>query len=674
MSTIPSELKRINNVQNTKPEKALNSRMLFSKKNIMLLLMMGMCLIPAIGYSSVPKQKVRTFINLLDYIGKDYSKAVQDGKVINEFEYKEMTDFSQQVANLHKQLSKDMGRSGFAEITGDIAQLQKLIDHKAAAIKVRRLTSDIRKQVLKLGLVKVTPQNWPKLAKGKQIFQKHCQNCHGVQGNGNGPMAAELNPSPTNFQDSSNTDNISPLQAYNTIRLGLEGTAMRAFSELSDQQVWDVAFYINSLNYRAEVSDSLRSKIQTVLADSATLNSVSTYTNQQWKKLFHTQHIDIKKGMSVVRGLTSAPSKTDSSSSLTKALALLKKSRIAYENNEFSQARRFALDAYLDGVEPVESQIRASNPALVKKVESEMLAVRSAIQNRVNPQQFETQIQTASLAIEDTQNLLSHTSYSYWMNFLLAASILLREGLEAFLIIMVILSVLRSVGADRTIKYVHGGWIVALFTGIVGWFIVQSLIGLSSLQRELMEAIGAGVAVLMLLYIGFWMHSKTHAAQWTTFIKERVHGLVNKESMWGLALLSFIVVFREAFESIIFLSSISLKSAGSNAGIFSALVAVGLIISGIGYVFNRMSQKIPVRQLFRYSSFMLAVLALILIGKGVRSLQEAGYVDIASLSINWNVPLLGFYSTWPTIIAQFLILGVIIGLWYYSNRVALVKD
>lgn len=238
------------------------------------------------------------------------------------------------------------------------------------------------------------------------------------------------------------------------------------------------------------------------------------------------------------------------------------------------------------------------------------------------------------------------------------------------MIIMVILSVLRSVGAGRTAKYVHGGWVVALLVGIVGWFIVQSLIGFSSLQRELMEAIGAGVAVVMLLYIGFWMHSKTHAAQWTRFIKEQVQGLVNKESMWGLALLSFVVVFREAFESIIFLSSISLKSAGSNAGIYSALVAVAVIIAGIGYVFNRVSRNIPVRQLFRYSSLMLAVLAVILIGKGVRSLQEAGYIDIASLPFNWSMPTLGFYATWPTILAQIGVLGIIAGLWYYSNHLA----
>lgn len=651
----------------------MRMKMFISLLNILLIL--GVSVSFSNPHLNVPKQKVRTLINLLDYIGKDYPNAVQNGEMIDEFEYKEMVNFASQVADIHKQLEKEIDQPSFANLAENISKLQKIIREKAPAEKVSQLTSSIREQILELGLVKVTPQRWPDLAQGKQIFEKRCQSCHGAEGFGDGPLAVNLNPPPTNFQDSANADNISPLQAYNTIRLGLEGTSMQAFSELSDQEVWNVAFYINSLNYKAQVPDSVKKKIKTALADTASLRSISFYTNQQWKELFKAQNIDKREGMAVLRGLTvdpsSSTSSTSSNSTLSKALELLKKSEQAYLNKNYSQARRYALDAYLDGVEPVESQIRASNPELVKKVENEMLAVRSAVQDQVNEQELATKIQSASLAIQEAQNLLNSQEYSFWVNFLLAASILLREGLEAFLIIMVILGVLRSVGAGRTAKYVHGGWIVALLVGIAGWFITQSLIGFSSLQRELMEAIGAGIAVVVLLYIGFWMHSKTHSTQWTRFIKERVHGLINKESMWGLALLSFVVVFREAFESIIFLSSISLKSAGvGNAGIYSALIAVALIIAGIGYIFNRVSRNIPVRQLFRYSSLMLVVLAVILIGKGVRSLQEAGYINIASLPFNWSIPSLGVYATWPTILAQVAVLSIIVGLWYYSNYLA----
>lgn len=176
-------------------------------------------------------------------------------------------------------------------------------------------------------------------------------------------------------------------------------------------------FYINSLNYETQVPDSVSAAIKKALADTASLRKVSLYTNQQWKTLFRSQNIDAAQGMAVVRGLTGDPSSTSSNSSLAKALTLLEKSQQAYLNKNYSQARRYALDAYLDGVEPEESQVRASNPELVKQVETEMLGVRSAIQNRVDEQELATKIQSASLAIQQAQNLLNNTEYSFWVNF-----------------------------------------------------------------------------------------------------------------------------------------------------------------------------------------------------------------------------------------------------------------
>lgn len=618
----------------------------------------------------IPQQKVRTFINLLDYIGKDYTNAVRDGEVINEFEYQEMINFGRQVRSLHSELSDSLGRPAFSKLDGEISRLNGLIKERADAGEVAGITRTIRDRVLELQLVRVTPREWPDLARGEQMFRARCQSCHGTGGAGDGPLAGNLNPPPTNFQDSANASNLSPMQAYHSIRLGMEGTSMRAFTELSSQQAWDIAFYVNSLNYSEPVRDSLRSAIRQAVADTVSLRSVSVYSNHQWMELFRSKNIKPEKGMAVLRGLASDPSAPASGNMLQTALTLLDKSRSAYRENNYEAARRYALDAYLDGVEPVEGQVSAIAPGLTRELESGMLEIRSAIKNRVGMEQFNDKVRSASLTIEEASSRLENQEYSFWVNFSLSSAILLREGLEAFLIIMVILGVLRSVGAERTVKYVHGGWVAALAAGIGGWFVVQHFIRMSSLQRELMEAIGALIAVAMLLYIGFWMHSKTHISRWKQFVEGRVQGLVNKGSMWGLGLLSFTVVFREAFESIIFLSSIGFQSSGANTGMLAAFLAVSVLITAIGYAFKNLSRNVPIRALFRYSSAMLAVLAVILIGKGIRSLQEAGYMEITTFPWNLNIPLLGIYPTWSTIAAQLLILGAAAGLWYYSNRMA----
>ncbi len=616
------------------------------------------------------KQRVRTLINLLDYIGKDYSNAVQEGEVINDFEYREMRNFSQQVADLHGQLEGTIDRPAFSDLSEPIGKLQGVIDDTSAGNEVNRLTGRLRSGIVALGLVRVTPQSWPDLESGQRIFEQRCQSCHGARGDGDGPLADQLDPPPTNFLDTANTDGMSPVQAYHTVKLGLEGTSMRAFSELSEQEVWDVAFYLNALSYSDSMPDSLRSRIRAAVEDTASLRTVSLMSNEEWKNLFRSKNIDPDQGLAVVRGLTSDPASVSTENTLAQALTLLDQAGSAYSQGNEDRALNFALDAYLEGVEPVESRIRASDAGMVRKLESEMLSVRSAIQNGEDPSSLDEQIQSASRTVEEARQLLTRQDQTFWMNFILAGSILLREGLEAFLIIMVILNVLRSVDAEYPARYVHGGWIAAIFAGIGGWFLLQSLIDFSSLQRELMEAIGAGIAVVLLLYIGFWLHSKSHVQQWKRFISERVNNLLSSRNLWGLAFLSFVVVFREAFESILFLSSIQLESPGGGAGIFAALVTVTLIIAGIGFVFTKVSRNIPIRQVFRYSSLMLAVLAVILVGKGIRSLQEAGYMNIESLAANWSIPTLGIYATWPTLLAQISVLAIIFGLWHYSNRLA----
>ena len=91
--------------------------------------------------------------------------------------------------------------------------------------------------------------------------------------------------------------------------------------------------------------------------------------------------------------------------------------------------------------------------------------------------------------------LQSEQTYSFWFSFLIAASILLREGLEALLIIITILSLLQSLQAKKAIRWVHGGWITALVIGAASWFFTGWLISLGSQNREIIEGIGSIVEV-----------------------------------------------------------------------------------------------------------------------------------------------------------------------------------
>ena len=88
---------------------------------------------------------------------------------------------------------------------------------------------------------------------------------------------------------------------------------------------------------------------------------------------------------------------------------------------------------------------------------------------------------------------------------------MLREGLEAFLIIALILALIKTSGSKKALPYVHCGWIMAILTGIAGWFLSDWIIGISGKNREIMEGLISLVAVIVLAFVGFWLHNHSHS-------------------------------------------------------------------------------------------------------------------------------------------------------------------
>lgn len=265
--------------------------------------------------------------------------------------------------------------------------------------------------------------------------------------------------------------------------------------------------------------------------------------------------------------------------------------------------------------------------------------------------------------------LQSEQTYSFGFSFFIAASILLREGLEAVLIIITILSLLKSLQAKKAIRWVHGGWITALVIGIISWFFTGWLISLGSQNREIIEGIGSVVAVIVLVYVGFWLHNKTEAKKWQQFIHTRITALLDQEKLFGLASISFIVVFREAFESILFLSSMQMQvDENSRNGIWMGAFAAIIAVIVFSHFLLRFAVRIPVRTLFQYSAIIIMALAVVLTGQGVHAFQESGWISETHIPINFQSVILGIFPTAQTYIAQIVMLVITIILWKRSKN------
>lgn len=658
----------------------LHSFVVRSGKSALLIVLLAACgLLPHPGFAqesapSTPPNETpsaRALVHILDYMGQDYSAAVADGKVINELEYAEMAEFSTSATELLHDLMQAGVVPQDTALTAQVAKLQAHVQQKAGPEEVALLAATIRNQVIARSGLQMAPRQWPDLGKGQQLYAQLCVACHGAQGAGDGPLAAELDPAPTNFVDGDRIASISPFQAYNTIHMGVEGTSMQAYSQLSEQEVWDLAFFVKSLQ-AASRKDGAAGASDTGIAElkqAVSLEQVAALNDADLAVALEKAGV-AHPALAVAALRMSGPDDI-AGGTLDRATELLDGALAAYEAGRFDEARRNALLAYLEGVEPAEPSLNATDATLTAVLEQRMFAVRSAIEGRKSVEDVARAVDVAIVSIDEARDALQQRDRSAWFAFFIAASILLREGLEAFLIILAVLGVIRAVGNRQAALWVHGGWIAALLVGVAAWIFSDLLIRLGAAQREFMEGGIALVAVAVLLYVGFWLHSKTEIKKWREFIDVRVKTVLQGGNLMGLAAISFFAVFREAFESVLFLSALTLEQGPESKtaitlGALLSIVAVFILAA----VALRASARLPVRSLFKYSSFIMGVLSVILVGKGLHSLQEAGLLSITVIPYSIRATLLGVYPTVETLLAQAAVILAVVLLWTLPTRLA----
>jgi high-affinity iron transporter len=189
-------------------------------------------------------EQAQLILHLLDYVAVDYPQFVQDGTVLDQSEYDEQIEFAQQVRTLLDQLPMHSAQSSLLSQT---EQLVALIQDKRPGLEVSALAHQLRWNIIRAYNVEVAPKRPPDLHMAAELYQTQCAACHGLQGQGDGPAGANLDPTPSNFHDRQRMDQRSIYGLYSTITLGVQGTAMASFRTLSEDERWALAFYVSAL-------------------------------------------------------------------------------------------------------------------------------------------------------------------------------------------------------------------------------------------------------------------------------------------------------------------------------------------------------------------------------------------------------------------------------------------
>lgn len=594
-------------------------------------------------------------VHLLDYLAKDYGGAVQGGKVVSKSEYAEQLEFAEIVEKNAKGVAKLNADSQFL---AGIDQLQGIIRNKGAAEDVSALARKLQSDAIRLAGIEVAPTSWPELAAGEKLFAANCVACHGSTGKGDGPAGAGLDPKPANFHDPDLVWNSAPYKFFNTIRLGVPGTGMAAFAQLSDKEVWALAFYLKSLSYAGSArKDEGMTKL--------TLKDVSTMTDAEMSEKLGGNKDESTAIIGSIRTSTDHPERRDP---LSIAQDFLNESLSLAKAGNYSDASAMSLRAYLEGVEPIEPKMKANLPGLVEEVELLMSNYRASIDREESIQKIEANKSAISAKLREVGTLFSERKMSPGVAFGAAFSIFLREGFEAVLIIIVLISILRAMNQPEAIRWIHAGWASAVGLGLVAWFASGALLAMSGLSRELLEGGISLLAVVVLLYVGFWLHRYTEMKKWRAFLETKLRHGLNKGSYIGLAIVAFMAVFREAFEVVLFLRAIwiDLDPSGQSVAAMGVFSSFALLLT-LSFYAIRESRKLPLGKLFQICSWTMIALALILAGKGTHSLQEAGFLSVTTIGLGFRVDLLGIYPTVQTLIAQ-LAVAAVFGVVLVSER------
>lgn len=603
-----------------------------------------------------------TVWRLLDYVAVDYPGAVENGKVISTAEYSEMVEFANTASAQIAQLPASPAKPNLIR---QATALKAAIAEKRAPSEVAGLARALATDLLTAYPVALAPSVAPDFARGASVYAENCASCHGATGDGKGPASKGLDPPPIAFTDQDRARHRSVFGLYQVIEQGLDGTAMPSFAHLPQNDRWAVAFYVSSLSQ----DDVARSRGETLWKGNPDLRgqfpNLATLTKMTPADL--AKIVGEPKASDVMAYLRRSPGvlaeKRDAS--LAFARSKLKATVDAYASGNTGDASAFALSTYLDGIEPFEPAIAARDPKLLSRIEAAMGEFRSRIGKGAPVDSIRQQAGVIDGLLDEADAVLAPAAADTTAAFVGALTILLREGLEALLIVVAMIAFLKKADREDVLPYVHGGWVAALGAGVLTWAAATFFISISGAQRELTEGFGGLFAAAVLLSVGIWMHGKSQADAWQRYIRERLSRALSRGSAWFLFLLAFVVVYREVFETILFFAALwSRETAGAVLG--GAGTAVIALIA-IAWAMLRYSTRLPISKFFAASAALVAVLAFVLAGKGIAALQEAGVVPVSPVAWAPKVELLGFYPTWQTILVQLAVIAILVGGYVYNR-------
>lgn len=360
-------------------------------------------------------------------------------------------------------------------------------------------------------------------------------------------------------------------------------------------------------------------------------------------------------------GFPKEPGFTQKEISLDDFILILQHTKKQINDKNQSKALKSIKDASNSWLS-VEGTVVAQSATVYSNSERDLVAIQAMLS--ADPPNYKQANKTIDSMIKYLTPLAEKSSYTYWD----AAMILIREGLEALLVVIALLSFVKKSGEGKGKGWIWSGVLAGVGVSVILAIIVKFVISSGAFgNNNLLIAGWTGVlAAAMLLYMSYWLHSQSNIANWNQYIREKSQTALSTGKMISLGLLAFLAVFREGTETVLFyigmVSSIKLQSL-----LLGFLIGV-LILVVLAYLMITVGLKLPLRPFFMVSSVIVFYLCIKFMGMGIHSLQLAGVIQTTNASMIPSIEFFALYPSWESSIPQMILILMAIFIILFKNK------
>lgn len=241
--------------------------------------------------------------------------------------------------------------------------------------------------------------------------------------------------------------------------------------------------------------------------------------------------------------------------------------------------------------------------------------------------------------------------------FVQAAVILLREGLEALLVIAALAAYLNKVGAHERLPALYCGAGIAVMASLVAAWIFE--VFNNGMHDDVLEGVVILLAAALMLYVSGWLIVRQDPRAWQGYLRTKADAALARRTGLAVAALAFLAVFREGAETVLFVHALAKTVGGWTFSLFAGLAAAAVLLFLLFFVINGVARRIPLRPLFLLTSAFLFIMAIKFIGEAVQEFQEQQYLGFTEVPVvgAW-LDKIGFNPTVEAVSLQLVVIAL----------------